>query len=174
MKKGMGKKLAAVGIFAVLAVSLTACKPYDTPTFVEIAPNETAFLVPLEGKTSDQANFDSEKFLQDSKVAAKRIQIPHKWVQTGRLSSTGKYVDTMRVIKLDRSNETREWMDKQGIKVRSRDGIGFTVGISATASIEENDAARFMYKTSGSRTLADVMDKEVRNRLETKLIEEFA
>lgn len=170
------KKAIVSVMFVILAIALSGCKPYDTPEFVEVQPNETAFLIPLEGKTSDQASFDSEAFLNDAKIATKRIQIPHKWVSTGRWWFQGEYQDTMRVIVVDRSPETREWTaeSKQGIKVRSKDGIGFTVGVSATSSILENDSAKFLYMTSGSRTLADVMDSEVRNRIETKLIEEFA
>jgi regulator of protease activity HflC (stomatin/prohibitin superfamily) len=172
-------KLVATGIALVaLVATTTGCrKPVNVPEFVDIQPNETAFLIPLEGKTSNQAAFDSEQFLQDSKVATKRIEIPHRWVKTGRYGWQGVWMDTMAVIKVDRTQETREWTaeSNQGVKVRSKDGIGFTVGVSATSGIaNDNDAAKFLYKTSGSKTLAQVMDSEVRNRIETKLIEQFA
>lgn len=174
MKKSAKYVLTAASIGAVIALS--GCKPYDKPEFIDIQPNETAFLIPLEGKTSDQSSFDSEQFLQQSQIATKRIQITHRWVKTGRMPGKGEYKDTIAVIKVDRSPETREWTSesKQGVKVRSKDGIGFTVGVSATSSIEVEDSAKFLYKTSGSKTLATVMDSEVRNRIETKLIEEFA
>lgn len=175
MKKS---KIVATGVVSIgMMIALSGCvKPYDKPEFIDIQPNQSAFLVPLEGKTSEQSSFDSEKFLQESQVAAKRVQIPHRFVKTGRYYWQGEWKDTVALIVVDRSPETREWTSesKQGVKVRSKDGIGFTVGVSATSSIEEKDSAKFLYKTSGSKTLAIVMDSEVRNRIETKLIEEFA
>ena len=41
-----------------------------------VNPSQTAFLVPLEGQTSNQAAFQSEDFLKQAQVATKRIQIP--------------------------------------------------------------------------------------------------
>lgn len=171
----INKKLALVAMTAALSTTLAACKPYDKPEFVEIGPNETAFVLPMEGDTTKQGKFESEEFLLNNLVAAKRIEIPHKWIKTGRMTWSGKYVDKVRVIKVDRTTVTREWTNEgkksQGIKVESKDSIKFVVGVSATAQIiNHEDAAKFLYWYSG-RSLADVMDTEIRNRFETNYIE---
>lgn len=174
--KNVKKKAAMIIMTSALAATLTGCKPYDKPEFVEIGPNETAFVIPMEGDTKKQDSFESEEFLVENMVAAKRIEIPHKWVKTGRTPGSGEYQDTIRVIKVDRTTVTREWTtdSKQGIKVESKDSIKFTVGVSATAQIiDDKDAAKFLYWYSG-RTLAEVMDTEIRNRFETAYIEQVS
>lgn len=139
---------------------------------MEIKPNQTAFVIPLEGKTSNQGKFESEEFLKKAQVAAKRIQIPHKWVKTGRLPGSGKYVDTVRVIVVDRYPETREWTDKTAFVGESKDSIKFMQGMSATAQILEEDTATFLYQYSGKK-LSEVMDKEIRNKIGSVLLEKY-
>ena len=80
------KKLITLLLVIVMACTLfTGCvKPYDKPEFVTIEPHQTAFLISLIGDTTNQASFESEEMLMQAKVAAKEIQIPHRWVQTGR------------------------------------------------------------------------------------------
>ena len=77
-------------ILLVCMLTLVCClfagcrKPYDKPEFVTIEASQTAFLIPLVGDSSNQAVFESEELLLQAKVATKEIQIPHRWVQTGR------------------------------------------------------------------------------------------
>ena len=173
----MSKKLVLVPVLAISVSGLAGCgfvKPYDKPEFVEIKPNQTAFVIPLEGATSDQGKFDSEKFLQDAQVASKRIQVPHKWVKTGKWRGSGQYMDTVRVIVVDRYPETREWSDKgKGSFVgESKDSIKFKQGISATAQILEGDTAKFLYQYSG-KPLQKVMDTEIRNKIGSVLLEKY-
>lgn len=160
---------------AVLASSLLlgACKPYDKPEFVTIKPNQTAFVIPLEGKTSEQGQFESESYLEESQVATKRIEVPHKWVKTGRMSGSGEYMDTIKVIVVDRYPETREWANKKAFIGESKDSVKFEQGISATAQIEEADAAKFLYKYSG-KSLEEVMDKEIKNKVGSVLLEKYS
>lgn len=148
-------------------------KPYDKPEYVEIKPNQTAFVIPLEGKTSQQGKFESEEFLKEAQVATKRIQIPHKWVKTGRGTGTGKYVDTVRVLVVDRYPETREWKDDLAFVGESKDSIKFKQGISATAQILEEDTATFLYQYSG-KSLQQVMDGEIRNKIGSVLLEKYS
>ena len=70
-------------------IALSGCKPYDRPEFIEIDTSETGFLIPLEGNTDKQVAFESEHYLNECKVATKRVQIPHRWVQTGRMYWSG-------------------------------------------------------------------------------------
>src|SRR5262245_21712060 len=64
--------LLVVVLLALAGGALLLVKPYDTPEFVEIGSSESAFLIPLEGDTTNQAAFHSVQFLDQKKVAAKR------------------------------------------------------------------------------------------------------
>lgn len=172
----MHKSLKVILPIVALSMTLTGCvTPYDTPEFVTIEPNQTAFVIPLEGATSDQAKFESVELLKKYQVATKRIQIPHKWVQTGRGYWQGEWVPTVRTVVVDRYPQTREWQtsdqNTQGFTSESKDRIKFTLGITATAQIlEGEDTAIFLYQYAG-RKLEDVMDSEIRNKIGTTLVE---
>jgi len=167
-------------IIAVIALALTSgcIKSYDKPEFVEIDTSETGFLIPLEGDTTQQAKFQSEEYLKQRKVAAKRVQITHRWSQEGRLANDGRWLPTVRLVKVNRSPITREWNTSQttvangaiqrsdkAIWIESGDSVGFSMGFTCTGFISEDDAAKFLYwYPSGS--LADVMDREARGRIQ--------
>jgi len=162
--------VSTMSIFA-----LTGCiRSYDRPEYAEIDTSETGFLIPLEGNTGTQARFQSEEYLRELKVAAKRVQITHRWSQEGRLPNSGRWIGTVRLIKVNRSPITREWTAEattgttaknQAIWIESSDSIGFSMGFTCTAFIPEEQAAKFLYwYPSGS--LADVMDSEVRGRIQ--------
>ena len=149
-------------------------KPYDTPEFATIDTAETGFLIPLEGDGRTQDKFDSEDYLRQLKVAAKRVQITHRWQQTGRMSQDGQWIPVVRLIKVERSPVTREWTAdagtgtahaNQAIWIESADSVAFSMGFTCTAFIAEENAAKFLYwYPSGS--LAHVMDSEVRARIQ--------
>jgi hypothetical protein len=171
--------LVAVLATASLALVTSGCvKPYDTPEYVEIDTSETGFLIPLEGDSTEQVKFQSEDYLKQHKVAAKRVQITHRWSQQGRWPTDGRWIATVRLVKVNRSPVTREWMTLQttassgaiqradkAIWIESADSVGFSMGFTCTTFIPEQDASKFLYwYPSGS--LADVMDKEVRARVQ--------
>jgi hypothetical protein len=167
------------GLMALLFTS-GCIKSYDRPEYVEIDTSETGFLIPLEGDNTQQAKFQSEEYLKERKVAAKRVQIMHRWSQEGRLTGDGRWIPTVRLVKVNRSPVTREWISAEvsdaagnvrptendkAIWIESGDSVGFSMGFTCTAFISEDDAARFLYwYPSGS--LADVMDHEVRARIQ--------
>jgi len=93
----------------------------------------------------------------------------------------GRWIPTVRLVKVNRSPVTREWITPQGpavtgqalrgmandkaIWIESADSVGFSMGFTCTTFIAEDEAARFLYwYPSGS--LADVMDHEVRGRVQ--------
>lgn len=183
------KSILSLSILCGLLAMSGCIRPYDAPEFVEIQHHETGYLIPLEGSNkSNQAQFDSESFLDESKVAIKRIQIPHRWIQTGRLPNQGKFIDTVRLVIVDRSPVTREWTadtdhgtatKDQAIWLESRDSIGFSLGFNATAFVDEPDSSKFLYwyptttqdpseatvdKSIASLTV--VMDSEIRARVQ--------
>ncbi len=162
-------------LLALFPLMIAGCRPYDMPEFVEIDTSETGFLIPLEGNTDQQTTFESERYLQDRKVATKRVQIPHRWVQTGRMYWTGDWMDMVRLVKVDRSPVTRQWTadDSSGtsqlneaIWIESKDSVGFSVGFDCTANIKEEDTARFLYMYR-NKSLGEMMDTEARARVQS-------
>lgn len=163
-------KLFTLIVFGLVFSMFGCWKPYDVPEYSEINTNETGFLIPLEGNTTSQANFKSVDFLKEKQIATKRVQITHRWDQTGRLESTGKWIPSVRLIKVDRLPVTREWTadnntgtssKDQGIWAESNDSVGFSTGFTCTAFIAEEDAATFLYYYT-SKSLEQVMDTEIR------------
>lgn len=179
------KKIISLLLILVMCLTMfTGCrKPYDTPEFVTIEPHQTAFLIPLIGDTTNQASFESEEMLMQAKVSTKEIQIPHRWVQTGRKHWQGEYRDTMALIIVDRSPVTREWSSTDGvgtsavnqaIYAESSESIGFSAGMNCSAQIySEEDAVKFLY-CYNNKPLSEIMDSEIRARVESKFVEECA
>ncbi len=167
-------KIAAVliGLIACL-LCFTGCKPYDVPEFVTIEASQTAFLIPLTGDTSDQAAFASEELLEQHKVATKEIQIPHRWVQTGRMETQGEWRASAKLIVVNRAPVTREWVSgtdaatSQGTAIfgESLDGIGVYVGMNCSAQIDEANATKFLYRYNNT-PLATVIDTDIRAMVE--------
>jgi hypothetical protein len=163
--------LVAVGTMSIFSGCV---RPYDTPEYAEIDTSETGFLIPLEGNSGNQAKFQSEEYLRELKVAAKRVQITHRWSQEGRLINSGRWIPTVRLIKVNRSPVTREWTAEaatgtaaknQAIWIESSDSVGFSLGFTCTAFIPEDQAAKFLYwYPTGS--LSNVMDAEARGRIQ--------
>ncbi|NBR84551.1 MAG: hypothetical protein EBT61_03460 [Verrucomicrobia bacterium] len=144
------KGATMLALLALPLLSMGCVKPYDRPEYVEIDTSDTGFLIPLEGETTAQTRFQSEDYLAQRKVAAKRVQITHRWSQEGRYETEGRWIPSVRLVKVNRSPVTREWTMPQG---PTHNGIA------------EDDAAKFLYwYPSGS--LANVMDSEVRGRIQ--------
>ena len=170
----MKKLIMMVWMMALVLSFNTGCmRVYNVPEYVEVQPSQTAFVIPLEGAVEDQAKFASSEFLNTHKVAAKRIQIPKRWNQTGRLPNTGNWMPTVKVILVERSPVTIE-LESSGATVKgkdtaiwieSADSVGFSMGWSVTAFVKEEDTANFLYwYPSGS--LQQVMMSEVRARIQ--------
>ena len=167
--------------FIVLALTIimvclcfTGCrKPYDKPEFVTIEASQTAFLVPLVGDTSNQASFESEEMLLQAKVATKEIQIPHRWVQTGRKHWMGEYRASATLIIVERKPVSRSWesgvsaasSDNRAIFGETSDGIGIYVGMNCSAQIEEADAAKFLYRYNNT-PLETIIDTDIKKMVE--------
>lgn len=177
--KNIASKFAVVGSIVVL----TACmgKP-DLEELVEIKPNETSFLIKLEGDTkTGQAKFMSEEFLEQNKVATKRISIPHRKRSTGNSSYDYEWIPTAKLVTVDRTPVSREWTSNEktgtsnrneGIRVESVESIDFSIGVVMTASIPEDKAAKFLYNYAG-KALKDVADQDIRAYVQAGLSREF-
>ena len=77
---------------ALAFVGSGCIRAYDRPEYVEIDTSETGFLIPLEGDSTEQVKFQSEDYLKQHKVAAKRVQITHRWSQEGRWPTDGRWI----------------------------------------------------------------------------------
>jgi len=173
MKKNMFMYGIMAACIAMVTVNTGCIKPYDVPEYVDVKTSETAFVIKLEGDSSKQAKFDSAEKLASNKVASKRIQVTHRWNQTGRWEHIGEWIPEIAVIKVDRSPVTVQWESIEtagkskdnAIWVESADSVGFSMGFSVTAFIKEENAALFlyMYPTGG---LKAVIDSEVRARIQ--------
>lgn len=172
----MIKKITLLSI-ALAAITLSSCREVNIPRIEQIAPNETAFLVPLTGDKGSQVKFDSESFLEENKISVGRVEIPQVWRSTGRAYWTGEYIPSVILIKVDRAPVTAQWepsTDKEGNVIRkpgdnsvwieSQDSVGFSVGFNVSAYIEAKNASKFLYMYAG-RPLKDVLNTEVHGRV---------
>lgn len=174
----INSKILPLILVAIIPFMSSCRKPYQAPVYHEIKNNETAFVIPLEGDIKSQAKFNSKESLEKHKVATKRIEIPTRWSQEGRRNEDGKWIPTVAVIVVDRSPITRNWeADVKGkdtaIWVESADSVGFSMGFNCTAFIKEEDTASFLYWYS-SGSLSNVMDTEIRGRVQQVAAEECA
>lgn len=174
------KKFNVIKIVAFVALMIMVCscfigcrRPYDTPEFVTIEPSQTAFLVPLVGDSSNQASFESEEMLLQAKVATKEIQIPHRWVQTGRRDWMGEWRASATLIVVERKPVSRSWESgestatsaNKAIFGETADAIGIYVGMNCTAMIEEKDAAKFLYRYNNT-PLETIIDSDIKKMVE--------
>lgn len=179
MKK-KSKKLVVLALMSLVVFALAGCKPYDKPEFVTIEASQTAFLIPLIGDTAEQASFASEELLEQAKVATKEIQIPHRWVQTGRASWSGEWRASAKLIVVERKPVTREWASikeeatgnaNKAIFGESNDSIGFYVGMNCSAQINEEDATKFLYRYN-NKPLEEIIDTDIRSMVEKEFNDE--
>jgi len=197
--------LATLFAAALLLQPAPAGAYYDKSDFTEaytILPNESGFWIPDAGANRDsQAQFESEAYLNANRVALKRFIVPH-----AKLSGSGSffdfYVPAGRLIIVDRTPFSREWVDatdrgtshrREGFPCQSREGLNISVGVSVGASVQEQNAAKFLYRfgvaapAAGDRTdpkvifnsvyysrkLADVMDDVGRKKIQTLVCDEI-
>lgn len=165
----------ALLIISILSVLSTGCmRPFQKPIIEQIATNETAFLITLEGDTAAQAKFDSIEYLQQAKVASKRVEIPTRWLQTGRHAHQGEWIPLMQLIKVNRTPVARRWTaeentgtakTRQLLEAESKDSIGVSSGFAITAFIAEPDTAKFLYWYPNT-SLANIVDNQIFNDIQ--------
>ncbi len=203
---GVIRRLA--GPATLLLLSALASHPaaayYEKSDYTEaytILPNESGFWIPDVGANRDsQAQFESEAYLNANRIALKRFIVPHAKLQ-GSGTFFDFYVPSGRLIIVDRTPFSREWVDAtdrgtsrrpEGFPCQSQEGVNITVGVSIGASVTEANAAKYLYRfgvlpPAGdrsdprtifnsvyySRKLADVMDDVGRKKVQTLVCEEI-
>jgi len=151
--------IAAMLVGGLLYSPTPAKAFYATTDITEaytILPNWTAFWIPDTGDNiTDQATLDSSAYLDKKKVATKRFIVPHaKLTGTGGWGGWDAYVPTGRLIMVDRTTYSHEWVDsvdrgssnkKEGFPCQTNEGINITAGVSVGARVDEKNAATFLY-----------------------------
>lgn len=180
------KNFKKIFILMVTLVLVCSCfvgcrRKYDVPEFVTIEPSQSAFLVPLVGDSSNQNAFESEEMLLSNKVATKEVQIPHRWVQTGRRDWNGEWRPSAKLIIVERKPVSRSWESgdsaatsaNKAIFGETSDNIGIYVGMNCTAMIEEKDAAKFLYRYNNT-SLETIIDTDIKKLVEDRFNIEIA
>ena len=174
----------------------------DRDEYIEIGPNQTAFLIPLEGDTkNNQAQFLSVEYLKKHVVAVKRIKIPHTKLHMATLERD-YWIPSEKLIIVDRSFYSREWVKSSArgtsthddaLYFETADSIDGWTGLISEAKIPEEDAAKFLYTFGVKKdpmvekgdpkavyasvvygySLADIMDTIVKKKAGAVLTEEF-
>lgn len=173
----------------------------DNPEFVEIMPNQTAFAIPETGANlTNQVAFGSEAYFAANKVALKRFEVKHVLIRNSTFDRD-YYVPKDKLLLIDRSPYMREWTDdvdrgtsskKESIRFQSADSVNMHVGIVISGSVTEENAAKFVYNFGAKPTktvsndpattfasviegksLAEVMDTNIRGRVHAVLAREF-
>lgn len=178
----MKKLICLAFLIVIVCCMFTGCrKPYDKPELVTIEASQTAFLIPLIGDTGNQGVFESEELLLEAKIATKEIQIPHRWVQTGRQNWVGEWRPSAKLIVVERKPVSRSWESgessvtsaNRAIFGETADDIGIYVGMNCTAMIEEKDAAKFLYRYNNT-PLETVIDTDIKKLVEDRFNVETA
>lgn len=167
-------RLPHVGLMLLGGVALmTGCGPARFEKFTEIGPNETAFVIPLTGDSiGNQVKFNSIEYLNSKKVSAKRIPVPLVSKSTGRMYWDYEWMDTIRIIKVNRSLVSEEWTKDKGVPVVTKDGIQLSLGVAITVFIEEDDAPTYLYY-HGEQLLHTVANVNIRNFCISELTREY-
>lgn len=173
-----GPTTAAILTLLVLA-SLAAPQPaqafYSKTDYTEaiyVLPNQSAFVIPDVGANKDtQAQFGSKAYYESNKVASKRVLIPHaKLENTGGTWGADYYVPTARVTLVNRTPFNHEWVTdtdrgsnprNEGMPCQSNEGLNVTVGISIGTSVQEVDAAKYLYYFGTLPPKGDMADPNV-------------
>jgi hypothetical protein len=163
----------ALGLFGMIS-----CAPVKVIDYKDIKSNETAWAIPLDAESkNNQVRFDSVAFLNQKKISVKRIMIDKVSRKIGRMPWSIEWIPTIQIITVDRSLVTREWtsnsQSKQGIVVVTQDSVGLEVGLTITASIDEEDASTYLYY-HGARPLSQLLDENVRSFAVSELTREYS
>lgn len=169
-------------VIAALALTTGCRKPYNKATYHTFENNVTGFAIQAEGDSEAQDMFKSPEMLAKGMVATKRYQIPRIWHQTGRKSWSGKWVDAVIIMEVNRTPVTRVWdadaskgssTKNEALAAESKDSLFVSSGFTLTAMIEPDDAAKFLYKYKGGN-LGSIVDSQVKNSIQTAFTDECA
>ncbi len=165
----------------LLCTTLTGCwKPFEPNQLEDIGTSEVGFLLPLTGDGKAQEDNNKEEFLSQNMVSVRQVRIPQQWIETsfswGLWQNNGEWKPSARLVKVDTAPVTREWTadensgtsnKKEAVWVMTSDQVEFSTGWVCTARIVDREAAVKFLHNYRSDSLQEVMDREVRAKLQT-------
>ncbi len=165
---------------ALCLFTLTGCwRPFEPIKLEVIQPNEEAFLLPFTESIEHQTSTHTEDYLRRNLVHTQQVKIPQQWVPIGYevLFPNGAWRDAAILVRVDKSPVTREWTadpnsgtssKNEAIWVMTSDQVEFSTGWTCTARVaSRDDAVRFLHNYPNG-TLVQVMDQEVRAKLQSE------
>jgi hypothetical protein len=168
MKNGIFSTLVLATLLLTLTANATILdKNTYLSEFKSIGPNQTAFLVPMQGaNATSQKQFDSGLYLGIAAVAAKRIQIPHTKLEIadtwGNTTVADKYIPSACLYVVSREPYSRLWCKEatrgtstanQGTFLESSSGVNIDFSTTIAASISPTNAALYLYNFGVSAKL---------------------
>jgi hypothetical protein len=171
------KATTALCLLAVLPLTAGCWRPFEPVELQTISPNEEAFLLPLTEDVKRQTSTNNEEYLKQNLVYTKQVRIPQQWIPKGyeTFGPNGKWQNAAILVKVDKSPVTREWTadpnsgtsnKNEAIWVMTSDQVEFSTGWTCTARIaSRDDAVRFLHNYPNG-SLKDVLDTEVRGKLQ--------
>jgi hypothetical protein len=164
IRKSSQTLAALLAVGGILLVGTTDGRAFfekvDRTEIYPILPNQSAFWIPEVGAVKDkQVQVDSEAFLNENKVQLNRFQIPHQKLAGSAgnsvFSGWDYFVPAGRLIIVDRTPFSREWVDaqergtsakKEGFPCQSKEGLNVTVGVALGASVSQANAAKYLFR----------------------------
>ncbi len=203
----MAYKYLATAMLVVILLSGSNAHAYynkqDLTEIYQILPNQTVFWVPDVGANKEsQAQFDSEAYLKDARIAGKRFQIKHDIIvgSTG-WSERDYYGPVGRLYVVIREPFNRKWTashatgtssKNESFTCQSIEGLNVTMETSIGTRILPEHAYKYLYnfgiKSPGdpklpevvftsvyyARDLAEVMDNVVHGNIYGLACQEFS
>ena len=171
------KTLSKASMLLLPFLFMGCWKGYEPQKLEVINTYEEGFLLPFTEDGQKQTSSNNEEYLAKNLIYTQQIRIPQRWLQTGYGPGNGEWRDAALLIKVDKSPVTREWTadpatgtsDKnQAVWVMTADGVEFSTGWTCTARImSKEDAVKFLHNYR-NETLAQVLDTEVRAKIQTE------
>jgi regulator of protease activity HflC (stomatin/prohibitin superfamily) len=167
-----------VGMLAILMAS-GCVRPFQPIKLEVIQPNEEAFLLPFTENIEKQQSTNTEEYLRRNLVHSQQVKIPQQWVPTGYeySAANGAWRDAAILVRVDKSPVTREWTadpnsgtssKNEAIWVMTSDQVEFSTGWTCTARVAtRDDAVKFLHNYPNG-ALQQVMDQEVRAKLQSE------
>ncbi len=163
-----------------MALGLSGCwRPFEPVKLEVIQPNEEAFLLPFTESIELQTSTNTEDYLRRNMVHTQQVKIPQQWVPRGyeTFKANGEWRDAAILVRVDKSPVTREWTadpnsgtsaKNEAIWVMTSDQVEFSTGWTCTARVAtRDDAVKFLHNYPNG-TLAQVMDGEIRAKLQSE------
>lgn len=171
-----------IGAALLLCLTSTGCfyRPFEPNVLEDIGTSEVGFLLPYTGDGTAQEDNNKEEFLHKNMVSVRQIRIPQQWIQEGYtwgiFHHRGSWKPAARLVKVDTAPVTREWTadensgtsnKKEAVWVMTADQVEFSTGWICTARIVDQPAAVKFLHNYRNDSLQEVMDREVRAKIQT-------